>query len=73
MADVFGEVFFPRGGNELVLSFLVFSIAFVMRPLGGMLFGHIGDWKGREVALLLSVVMITASTVCVGLVPSFGK
>jgi len=42
-----------------------------MRPVGGIFFGHIGDKLGRKKALLLSIVLVTLPTVCIGLLPTY--
>lgn len=72
-AGIFGRNFFP--GTDAVASlaaaFGVFAAAFLMRPIGGVLFGHIGDRLGRRRALLLSAGLMTISTVAMGLLPTY--
>lgn len=73
LAEEIGELFFP-GGNaaaSLLRSFAFFAGAFFMRPLGGLLFGHVGDRIGRKRALMLSIVTMALSTFCMGCLPTY--
>lgn len=72
LAPVLSELFFPED-NELaglIKTYGIFAAGYVMRPLGGVLFGHIGDRIGRKRALELSVVMMVIPTVLLGLMPT---
>ena len=73
LASVIAQLFFPSENSlsSLVLTFGVFASGFLMRPLGGIIFGHIGDRYGRKKALLLSVLLMTIPTVLFGLTPSY--
>src|SRR5919108_5758854 len=57
LAATFAGNFFPLESHllSLMASFGVFAVAFITRPLGGVLFGHIGDRVGRRTALIISV------------------
>ena len=59
-APVIAQQFFPSDNpmSSLMGAFGVFAGAYLMRPVGGVLFGHIGDRLGRKTALRLSVVMM---------------
>jgi len=75
LAGVIGKNFFP-GTNEtaqLLGAFLVFGLGFVMRPLGGTAIGWLGDHKGRKVSLLLTIFLMAAGTVLIGLVPTYAS
>ena len=63
-ASALAKNFFPSGNTALSLAstFGVFAAAFFMRPVGGALFGHIGDRFGRKRALLTSAGLMTAAT-----------
>eukprot|EP00966_Prymnesium_polylepis_P308989 7139962-Prymnesium_polylepis.1 len=72
-AQELGWAFFPSSNatTALLSAFALFAGAFVVRPIGGVLFGHIGDRHGREQALQLSIVVMTGCTLTIGLLPTF--
>lgn len=74
MASVLSGLFFPSEDRlvSLIATYGVFAVGFVMRPLGSVLFGWLGDTAGRSRTLLLSVAMMTMPTVILGLLPSYG-
>src|SRR5699024_3493166 len=55
----------------LLATFATFAVGFIARPIGTLLFGHIGDRYGRKAALILSVVGMAAVTTAVGLLPTY--
>jgi MFS transporter, MHS family, proline/betaine transporter len=64
--------FFAGGSLSALLStFAVFAVGFFARPLGTVVFGHIGDKVGRRPALLASVILMGAATVLIGLLPGY--
>jgi MHS family shikimate/dehydroshikimate transporter-like MFS transporter len=72
-ALVFGQTFFP-GGDAVagtMSSFGAFAVGFVSRPLGGVLFGHIGDTMGRKVSLILTLLIVGLGTCLIGLLPTY--
>lgn len=73
LGDVIGEVFFPpqSGNAATVESFAVFGGAFIMRPIGGMLLGYIGDVYGRKRALVISIFLMAIPTFTMGCLPSY--
>lgn len=73
LAAIFAKNFFPDSDAfvGLIAAFGVFAASFVMRPVGGVLFGHIGDRYGRRHALFISAAMMTVSTVAIGLLPTY--
>ena len=70
-SDTIAQVFFPPGQHSLIYSYLVFGGAFLMRPMGGMITGHIGDKYGRKRAVVFSLFSMTIPTVAMGLLPSY--
>ena len=71
---VFGKLFFPNTGNELdgiIAAFGTYAVGFLARPLGGIVFGHVGDRIGRKSLLQFSLVLIGVSTFLMGCLPSF--
>lgn len=57
--------------TSVLKAFGVFAVGFLMRPVGAAIFGHIGDKHGRRVALLLSIILMTLSTVLIAFVPGY--
>lgn len=63
---------FPGDTNEAILFALAtFAISFLVRPLGGLFWGPLGDRVGRKSVLAITIVLMSAATFCVGLVPSY--
>ncbi|HSG07478.1 MAG TPA: MFS transporter [Longimicrobiales bacterium] len=73
LAGIIGQTFFPSGdpSAELLASFAVFGVGFLARPLGGVVIGRLGDVKGRKTALLVTIFLMAAGTVLMGLAPSY--
>jgi MHS family proline/betaine transporter-like MFS transporter len=71
-ASVIGHQFFPSDNPtvSLIAAFGAFAAGFLVRPLGGLLFGRIGDLVGRSRALTLSVLTMAVPTVFIGLLPT---
>jgi MHS family proline/betaine transporter-like MFS transporter len=69
-ATVLARVFFGPGEASLLVTLGGFAIAYLMRPLGALFFGHIGDRHGRKRTLLLSVALMTAAMLAIGLLPT---
>ncbi|GHJ99363.1 MFS transporter [Streptomyces sp. Y2F8-2] len=72
-ALVFGTEFFPKFSPAAgtLAAFGTFAVGFVARPLGGVIFGHFGDRVGRKNALMLTLFLMGAATVVVGLLPGY--
>lgn len=73
-SDVIAQVFFPPsedGGNNLVNSFAIYGCAFVMRPIGGMIIGNVGDKYGRRRGLVLSLFLMAIPTFAMGWLPTY--
>ena len=73
-ALVFNVIFFPSFDPLVgtLLAFGTFSVGAIMRPLGGILFGHFGDKIGRKSMLIWTLILMGGSTVLIGLIPSYG-
>jgi MHS family shikimate/dehydroshikimate transporter-like MFS transporter len=72
-ALVFGRLFFPTF-SELagtLAAFASFAVGFVARPVGGLLFGHIGDRIGRKTTLVVTLSMMGIATFLMGLMPTY--
>ncbi|MCX4151549.1 MULTISPECIES: MFS transporter [Paraburkholderia] len=74
-ATTIADTFFPAGSRTtaLLYTFGIFGASFVMRPLGGILLGHIGDKIGRRPALGLSVGGMALASALIGCVPSYAE
>jgi len=69
VATEIGANFFP-GEYETLSALLVFAVSFVLRPLGGIFWGCVGDRRGRRFVLTLTIFLVTAATVLIGLLPT---
>ena len=71
LAPVIGPLFFPEDDTmaSLIKTYGVFAAGYLMRPVGGIIFGHVGDRVSRKKALQLSIAMMAIPTVLVGMLP----
>ena len=72
-ATVLSRVFFGGGETALITTLATFAIAYLLRPLGGMVFGHIGDRFGRRRTILLSVAIMTIAMFGTALLPTHAQ
>jgi MHS family proline/betaine transporter-like MFS transporter len=70
-ATILQSHFFAKGSQPFVAVFGVFAVGYLMRPLGGMLIGHIGDKYSRKTALILTIFVMGLSTALIGILPSY--
>lgn len=72
-ALVFNKLFFPNFDPVvgLMLSYLSFSLTFFIRPIGGVLFAHIGDRIGRKKTLVITLSLMGGATVLIGCLPTY--
>lgn len=72
-ALVFGPLFFPDADPimGILYSFGTYAIGFFFRPLGALLFGHIGDRYGRKISLVMTLVLMGVATTLVGVLPTY--
>lgn len=73
LAGTLGKVFFPSSspGAQVVSTFATFAAAFLVRPLGGLVFGPLGDRIGRKRVLAATMIMMAVSTFAVGFLPTY--
>ena len=72
---VFPKLFFPSLDpfNAVLVSLTTNAVAFVARPLGGIVFGHFGDKYGRKKLLQLAIILVGVSTFLMGFLPTFDQ
>lgn len=75
LAVTIGHVFFPSENDtvQLLSSFATFAVAFLVRPLGGMVFGPLGDKIGRKKVLAATMILMAIGTGAIGLIPSYAS
>jgi MFS family permease len=75
-ALVFPKLFFPAGLPLFIAqiaAFSTFGVGFIARPIGGALFGHIGDLYGRKRALVFAMLIMGMATTAIGLLPGYAR
>jgi MFS family permease len=72
-ALVFGKIFFPAGNPTAgtLLALATFGVGYVSRPIGGVVWGHVGDRWGRKRVLVLTLLLMGLCTILVGCLPSY--
>ena len=72
---VFNKLFFPTADPlvSLLLAYLSFALPFFIRPVGGIVFAHIGDRIGRKKTLILTLMLMGSGTTLIGLLPTYGS
>jgi MFS family permease len=72
---VFGNLFFPSANplTSQLLALASFAVAFLIRPIGGIVFSHIGDKIGRKKTLIATLSIMGLSTVLIGLLPTYAQ
>jgi len=73
LATVLSRVIFGGGGTALTTTLAAFAIAYLLRPLGGIMFGHIGDRFGRRRTMLMSVALMTMTMLGTALLPTHAQ
>lgn len=75
LAAVIATVFFPAADKTTALmsAYAVFAASFIIRPLGGIFWGYIGDKYGRRLALSWSILIMSVSTFLVAILPSYAS
>lgn len=73
MATVISRLFFPEGNPfaSLLATYGIFAAGFIMRPLGSVVFGWLGDTVGRTRTMLISVALMTFPTFLLGVLPTY--
>jgi len=73
LAPVFSKMFFPKEDPvaALIASYCIFAAGFLIRPLGGVVFGYVGDTFGRKKAMVISIIAMMVPTSLIGLLPTY--
>lgn len=72
-ALIFGKLFFAAGPSSMLLSFATVGVAYIARPLGAVICGHLGDKFGRKKVLLLTLLLMGTSTFLIGCLPTYSQ
>lgn len=74
-ASVIATLFFPSEDRlaSLLATFALYAVGFIMRPIGGIVFGHLGDRVGRRNVLALVIILMGGATLGIGLLPTYGQ
>jgi MHS family proline/betaine transporter-like MFS transporter len=74
-APILGRLFFPTQDSyvQMISTYGIFAAGFIMRPIGAVLFGYLGDKFGRKFALTLSILLMAVPTACIGLLPTYAS
>lgn len=69
----FAPAFFPKGSTtaQLLNTAAIFAVGFLMRPIGGWLFGSLADRKGRKTAMTISVLLMSFGSLMIAVTPSY--
>lgn len=75
LAVTLGQVFFPASNPtaQLIATFATFTVAFLVRPIGGLVFGPLGDRYGRQKVLAATMILMALGTFSIGLIPSYAR
>ncbi|RFF47684.1 glycine betaine/L-proline transporter ProP [Xanthomonas campestris] len=75
LAVTLGQVFFPSSSPtaQLIATFATFTVAFLVRPIGGMVFGPLGDRYGRQKVLAATMILMALGTFSIGLIPAYAQ
>jgi MHS family proline/betaine transporter-like MFS transporter len=70
---IIAPLYFPHENKlaALMLTYAIFAIGFLVRPLGAIIFGHMGDRFGRKKTLVMSILLMSIATCCIGLLPTY--
>ena len=71
----FGRLFFPSADPKMatIAAFATFGVAYVARPVGAVILGHIGDRFGRKLVLTFTLLLMGASTFLIGALPTYDQ
>lgn len=73
LAQFFSTQFFPKTNHltALIQVFVIFALGYLVRPIGGTIFGMVGDYFGRKTTFLISIILMGSSTFFMGMIPTY--
>ena len=73
LAPIIAVNFFPSGHHwiQLLLAYSIFSMGYLVRPLGGLFFGSLGDRRGRKSVFIYTILCMSLPTVLIGILPTY--
>jgi MHS family proline/betaine transporter-like MFS transporter len=73
MVPIISQLFFPHQNNltSIMSTFAVFAAGFLMRPIGGIILGRLGDIRGRKTTLYISMILMAVCTTLMGVLPTY--
>ncbi|MCF6776304.1 MFS transporter [Thiotrichales bacterium 19X7-9] len=73
VSNIIGAQYFPSQYvyNSVLAVFMTFTVGYLMRPLGGIIFSHFGDKYGRRIAFYFSIILIAIPLFCIALLPTY--
>lgn len=74
-ATVISRLFFPMEDHfiAMLITFSTFAIGLAARPIGGIIFGYMGDRYSRKQTLMITMLLMSVPTMCIGLLPTYAK
>jgi MFS family permease len=74
-ALIFNELFFPSFDPMMgtILAFSTYAVGYVSRPVGGVVFGHLGDKRGRRFVLVVTLILMGLTTAAMGVLPTYAS
>ena len=74
-ATVISSLFFPSDNQfvSMIMTFSTFAVGLAARPIGGIIFGYIGDKISRKSMLVFTMMLMTIPTLCIGMLPTYDK
>src|SRR4030088_74454 len=74
-ALIFNRLFFPSFDplSGTILAFSTYAVGYVSRPIGGVLFGHLGDKLGRRFVLVVTLILMGVTSGLMGLMPTYAS
>lgn len=75
LTPVLAELFFPKSANNSALwfTYLTIAISYLLRPIGGMILGHLGDKYGRKSVFSISILLMSVPALVIGLLPTYAQ